>query len=476
MEENHEKSNLWTEIYKPKQISEFVCNKLAINELYNWLKNFELNKRKYLKKKNIGKRNSTDKNIYNSCIIITGNHGIGKTASVTTILNELDYDTHEFNFDVAKNNKKYKKNIKKMMMMKDIVSVINNDKKKTAIIVDELEAITSTTDKNLLLTLQKTNDTEWHYPIIFISNNQHNKLLSDIKKSAKEIKFRLPNYNEIKTIMMEIIKKENINIKDINVVNKIIDHSQFDVRKMIFTLQDIKITYGSNKIMLEDIFEYCQLSKKKDIDTDLFHETKELFTNYKNINDCIRYYETDKTLLPLMVHENYIKVIADNNLDGIKKHEVIKDVSDQLSFGDVVENYIYGDQSWDMQEIHGFHTCAATSYYISKYMKTKDKRFNINFTVDLNKTSIKNINKKNIFNTNKCFDNMNIFDYIYMNKILRELISESKIEECVKLLSGYNIGLEHIESLLKIDKIKNTKTSLTGKQKKEFIKYLKEYK
>ena len=114
MEENHEKSNLWTEIYKPKQISEFVCNKLAINELYNWLKNFELNKRKYLKKKNIGKRNSTDKNIYNSCIIITGNHGIGKTASVTTILNELDYDTHEFNFDVAKNNKKYKKNIKKI--------------------------------------------------------------------------------------------------------------------------------------------------------------------------------------------------------------------------------------------------------------------------------------------------------------------------------------------------------------------------
>ena len=40
-------------------------------------------------------------------------------------------------------------------------------------------------------------------------------------------------------------------------------------------------------------------------------------------------------------------------------------------------------------------------------------------------------------------------------------------------MKGYNIKLEHIESLLKIDKIKNTKTSLTSKQKKEFTKYLK---
>jgi hypothetical protein len=96
------------------------------------------------------------------------------------------------------------------------------------------------------------------------------------------------------------------------------------------------------------------------------------------------------------------------------------------------------------------------------------------FTTDLNKTSIKKINKKNINNTNRCFDNMNIFDYIYINKIIRELINQEKIEECVKLMIGYNIKLEHIESLLKIDKIKNTKTSLTSKQKKKFIKYLEE--
>ena len=41
-------------------------------------------------------------------------------------------------------------------------------------------------------------------------------------------------------------------------------------------------------------------------------------------------------------------------------------------------------------------------------------------------------------------------------------------------MKDYNIKLEHIESLLKIDKIKNTKTSLTSKQKKKFIKCLED--
>jgi hypothetical protein len=150
---------------------------------------------------------------------------------------------------------------------------------------------------------------------------------------------------------------------------------------------------------------------------------------------------------------------------------VIKKVGESVSTGDVVENYIYGDQSWEMQEIHGFHTCAATSYYLSEKMESS-LEVDLTFTTDLNKTSIKKINKKNINKTNRCFKNMNIFDYIYINKIIRKLIDDNKIEECVYLMKDYGVKLEHIESLLKIDKIKNTKTALTSKQKKEFKKYL----
>ena len=95
-----------------------------------------------------------------------------------------------------------------------------------------------------------------------------------------------------------------------------------------------------------------------------------------------------------------------------------------------------------------------------------------NFTTDLNKTSIKKINAKNINDADRCFKNLDIFDYIYMNKIIRKKISEGDIKGCIELLKGYNIKLEHIEKLLKIDKIKDSKNNLTSKQKKEFTKHL----
>jgi hypothetical protein len=174
-----------------------------------------------------------------------------------------------------------------------------------------------------------------------------------------------------------------------------------------------------------------------------------------------------------MVHQNYTSSVL-KNVDNIKdQYEIIKKVGESLSTGDVVENYIYGDQSWEMQEIHGFHTCVATSFYLHEKAKSSFP-VKLIFTTDLNKTSIKKINKKNINNTNRCFKNMNIFDYIYMNKIVRRLIEDNNIKECVRLMKKYNIKLEYIESLLKIDKIKNTKTVLSSRQKKEFNKYLED--
>ena len=96
----------------------------------------------------------------------------------------------------------------------------------------------------------------------------------------------------------------------------------------------------------------------------------------------------------------------------------------------------------------------------------------IEFATDLNKTSIKHINKKNITNIESCFSNKSIFDYILINKILRELIFSGKIKKAIKLLKDYHITIENIKSLLKIDKIKTTKNTISTKQKKELLNEL----
>jgi hypothetical protein len=482
-----ENTQYWIEKYKPTKISDIVCNRKAVGIICNWLSSYKKNRSIALKnRQNNFKRKrskmSAEKELdpyFYSCMVVTGDHGVGKTVSTETILKEYNYEIHGIDFNAIKINKNFKENINKMMCSRNVLNVMKKkNAKKIAIIVDELESITSTTEKNCLITLQKMNDIEWYCPIIFISNNKHNKLLTDIKKSSLKVKFYFPFPFNLRKIFIKIIKNEEMRIKSESVVNMILEHSQSDIRRLIFMLEDINDTYNNQVITVNTINEYCSISKKKDVDIDLYRATEGLLYKYSNINNCLRYYETEKVLLPLMVHHNYLKSIMNgiNNTNKREYFEVINNVSMALSDGDVIENYIYGDQNWDMQEVHGSFTCAVTSYYLSKIINNNQPKVSFDFTTDLNKTSIKKINKKNINNTNKCFKNMNISDYIYINKIIRKMISEGNIEECVDILCGYDIRLEHIESLLKIDKIINTKTTLTSKQRKTFSKFLEEKK
>ena len=464
-------SNSWIEKYKPNRSDEIVCNYTAMNKMKTWIKNWPMLMKKSQDMKKTTKKNASQrykKKIGDSCMIVTGNHGIGKTMTTEVILREFGYNVKILDFESVKTNNGIVDYIKKYVQSLDIMNMMcDSDGKKTAIIIDEIESITSSNEKKYILTLQKYNDIEWFCPIILISNNQHNKMLSDIKKNSFQVRMYPPEKNDMIRILRQIVSKEELNIKNSHVINKIIDHSQNDIRRLIFTLQDIEYTYGSRLISVSLIEEYCDISKKKDIDTDLYTSTEVLLFKFKNIDECLRHYETEKVLLPLMVHENYIESVLTNFMDEQEQFDIINEVSELLSTGDVIENYIYGDQSWIMQENHGYYTCAATSFAMCNSREGEELNPGLEFASDLNKTSIKKINKKNISNTNECFKGMNIFDYMYINQILIKLINSGRIDEFIDLVRNYDIKLEHIESLLKIDKIKSVKVSLTSKQKRD---------
>lgn len=511
----------WTEKYCPKTINEIIGNDKAVKGIVAWLNSFEENKKKMLSKPNkhrkkikikipvgddsesampdIDMDSMTEFDRYcadednidpkpksgkahqpKSCMIITGNHGVGKTCVVNAILKTMGYCIQIVNFGKIKTNKNIKEIIENIMNSSDILNMLDGKKNgKVAIIIDELEAITSTMSKNCIMALLKNNDDNWLYPTIFISNNQHNKLLSDIKKNSYEIRMWPPYQSELLSLLKRIISNENISIAGVSnsnykVAYNIIDHAQKDYRRLILTLNDLKYAYENKTITLAMVNEYCKLSNKKDEDFDLFRATNFLLQKYNGIEDCIRYYETEKVLLPLMVHQNYIDMInlkTHNNED--LKFKLAEDISYMLSEGDVIENYIYGEQNWDINEVHGYFTCAVPSYLLCTNLP-EDDTIKLVFPADLNKASIGKINKKNIINAGKCFKNKNIHDYIYINLIIRNLIAESRIDDCVKLLEGYDVKLVNIESLLKVDKIKSSKTNLTSKQKKELLLYLNE--
>lgn len=471
-------TDTWLDKYKPKKMSDLITNVTAIKLIYTWLTSFDKTKMQMLslinkkKQKTRGTNNTKKKSIEKkSCLIITGNHGVGKSITVNLILKELNYEILNADINILKHGKDIEAVIDKLMMSSNILNIMHNaPAKKVAIVIDEIASITSSAEKMCIMALQKLNEMRWYCPIIFISNNDHNKLLTDIKKASYEIKMYPPFPSDMQKILAKIATTEIIKMSP-GVMEKIIEHSQGDIRRLVFTLQNIRNTYNNKVISLQIINEYCMMANKKDIDMDLYIATNELLQTYTNIDGCIRLYETEKVLLPLMIQQNYAKYVNANCKSNEDKHELIRRISESLSIGDVVENYIYGDQNWGMHEIHGFHTCVIPSYYLSEKVKCTNK-VGLTFATDLNKTSIKRINKKNIINTNKCFCNMNISDYIYMNKIIKKFIIENNIKECADLLKQYNIKLEHIESLLKIDKIKNIKILLTSRQRNDFQLYL----
>ncbi len=199
--------------------------------------------------------------------------------------------------------------------------------------------------------------------------------------------------------------------------------------------------------------------------------------SYSGINNCLKQYESEKVIIPLMLHQNYIKCINNFHNNKTNKYELIKNIANSIAMGDVLEDYIYSDQNWDMQEIHGFLTCVYPSFVLSNEKLNVQEEWlpkMLKFPADFNKTSIKFINKKNVTNSVSYLKNMEIDDFIMMNKLIKNLLKDGKIEECANIFKNYDASEDNIETMLKINKIVETKPALQTQIKKK-IKALLEH-
>lgn len=438
--------DFWINKYEPSNINEIINNKSNIKIINDWLNNFE--------------------NESKSNLVILGYHGVGKKKIIKLILEKNDYYYKSINFydDKSKN------------LFDDIINSYTGNtfdkilkKKKFALLINDIEKITLKNEKKRIKELIKLNKNL--FPIIFISNMQHNKLLSDILEYSIEIKINQPSSNDLLIILNNIIEKDNLNIFENKVKDKIIKFCQNDIRRLLSILYDIKNSFSEKEIKLEDIKLYISNSYKKCKDINLFDASKKLIDKYTNINQSLQLYKVDKVLVPLTIHENFIKNLFKKKSDNLNS---IKNVTASISKGDVIETNIYTDQNWFLHDIHGFYTCVKTSYNINKN-KLKSKKnvnYDMKFSSDLNQTSLKNINKKQITNLQKFFKNKSQKDIIHLNRIIYHLIKDNEIKKVHDIVKNYNNNIKFIENIIKIDKT-NPKILISHKTKKLFNSFNK---
>jgi replication factor C large subunit len=447
--------DIWIEKYKPKKIKDIIGNSNSILKINHWLSNF--------------------RNEKHSSLVISGYHGVGKNL-ITKIL--LENNNYYFKWLDYKDEKA--KNL-----FDDLVNCFTGDtlekffskeNKKFALIINDIEKITLKNEKSRIKELVKQNYIRKYFPIIFISNMQHNKLLTDILDHSDSIKLSQPSDKDLLVLLNRIVCKGDIIISDEKIKKKLIKYAQNDMRRLISIVYDLSNSFENGKdIDKESLKLYYSNSQKKCKDTSLFEASKTLIDEYNDINNSLSLYKVDKVLVPLTIHENFTKSIFNRYKKNDIYFDTLKNVTDSISKGDVIETNIYTDQNWFLHEIHGFYTCAKTSYHINKHDLSKKPTpyyYEMKFSSDLNQTSLKNINKKQITNLQKIFQNKSFNDIINLNKLIYHLVKNEKIKELYSIMKDYDSNVKTVETIIKIDKTL-PKISLNQKNKKIYNMYVK---
>ena len=447
------KTLVWLDKYKPAKLSDMINIDKQILQIKNWLNNLS--------------------KIKSQSIIISGNQGLGKSLSIKLLLEELKYNIRIINpndIKVLRLNDDFNDyyNFNNSIHTKMKLNQINN---KIAVIFDEVENITLSSEKKYIIEINKENNKKKSFPLFFILNNQHSKLVNDLKKNSTHVIYTDPIIDDLKKLAFNILKNENIKLESNDAINEIIELSQFDIRRLINLLQELSYHSNNTIITNDNIKEFVYKSRKKNIDIGLLNSTYKLLNYYLDYDTIMKLYETEKVLLPLMIHKNYLRKIYDIDENNHFNDMIIK-VTDSLSIGDNIETSIYTDQNWYLQQIHGFFTCLNTSYHINKLNNPLTFE-NIKFASDLNKTSLKNINRKNISNLTKIINNKSNNEILILSKLCNYFIKNKKEKELIKILNGYNkkLSIKEIELCIKIDKT-SFFYDITSKDKKRINNYL----
>jgi len=508
----------WLDLYKPKYLNDLKTNNEEIIKAINWIESY--------KKDSINTK---------KVLFIYGNTGVGKTILADLIFKDYNYKKIELNSTDIRSQKKFGEFLTKSLTFKNVVDMFNDGGSPIGILLDEVDTICKLSDKGgmtELLTILKQNDKfeiakkninnkkkvkktknlpedyiKLYNPIICTSNDINDKKINELKKFSEVIHLRNPTNEELYDIITNIYEKHKQSINE-DVKIDIISNCQGDIRRLIIILENLYImSMGEN--ITKDIFsKFLDTFKKKEEDIQLLDSTKMILTKNLSINDTQLLFDIDCLLTPLMVYQNSIEYIKKSEDTNKKKLTSYKNILESLCIQDTIQTNIFEVQDWDeLYDYSCIYGCTIPNYYFNQ-LKYKNKDIDIQFTNLLNKISQMYVNKKLLnsakFSIGKLnYDNDEI---IYLTEIMsyyfnnyKNIINENdesedeeedeniiiqpnkKIlkndnSELILFMNKYNIDINGLENLLKIEKLnqinEKRKKKFTLKIKKEINCYL----
>lgn len=399
-------------------------------DLLNWVENIENEKHKVL--------------------FLYGTVGNGKFVHTKNLLNEK-YNINSFTYIDFLFEKDISNTIKNINNYNNVFFMMTKQKK-PIIIIKEVEFIKTNIIKKILSELNikkiKKNKNKINIPIILIGSGKCIKTLKDLHDICKIVKYE----NDIIDVKQQkfdnILKKNNLELNT-NIKKYILDNYN-NYNKMNIIIKFIK----NYKKSINEIFTL--LIKNINYNTELYENVKHILTNTIEIKDIFNYYYLDKILLQLLIHENYKKYIMKNLKNKEDIHKCITLVSNNIMNSDIINEYLYVNHLWNIQDLCAILNCQYTSYIMNNMFVTNEKKqlLKLNYTRILTKNSLLFIKFKHyklILHTIKYKHNFDkdIIEFINKNLIIY-LLNDPKYgyEQLIKY--GYTN-----KDILKIIKFSN---------------------
>lgn len=289
----------WTEKHRPKRFVEVRGQDLALEKLKTFIKYFRVGKK---------------------AIILYGPAGTGKTTLAHVIARETNLEIFELNASDLRNKIKLREILKPAIEQQ---SLLRGGK---IILVDEVDGI-SAVDRGGLIELLSLIELS-KQPIIITANDIWNKKFNQLRKKSELIQLKEIDYRTIKDVMIQILKKENLFIKN-EILTNIAIKAKGDLRAAINDLQTASLVQDPSKIFFDE--------RNKEID--IFNALRSIFKE-KPTENLLRIF--DSVNLPI---DRILLWIEENIPLEYQKEELVR-AYDILSKVDIFKKRIYKQQYW----------------------------------------------------------------------------------------------------------------------------------
>jgi replication factor C subunit 1 len=331
---------MFTTVYRPTNLTEFVGNKNIIQPFVKWLLDWNENDKK------------------NKCALVSGLCGIGKDLIVDLLLSEYNCNKIELNQDDE---------IEKDYIHNTIKTKKTFDNKQNVLVITDID---SSSELGFITDLIKNSK----IPIICICNNRYDQSIKPIVNYSLDIKMTKPTYQEVYVLLYKVVIAEKIKIKE-SMLRELYEQSNGDIR---FILNNLQLNLFSKSLLK------TKNNSKNIQSANVFETTGKLMSMDDTIDSKYDTFWLSNNLHPLMVQENYINNTF-NVSNEYKKSYNLAYSADALSDSDLFATEV-NMTNWEFESYVALSTINATSKCNKKTM--------IKFPQYLGKISTINKNKK----------------------------------------------------------------------------------